>query len=80
MNAKILSTNKNDTTVEFVLSDGSKSTQTIANVPVHDEAACAAFLKEYVEAYERGLEVQKAAQAQPVVAEGLVGKSLDLTK
>lgn len=73
MNAVIKSTNGNDSVVEFTLSDGSKSTQTIAGVPVYDETETANFLKKYLEAYEQGLATE-AAQ----VAQGLVGKTIDL--
>lgn len=80
MNATIKSVSGMDTVVEFILSDGTKSTQTLAGVPVQDEAAAAAHLKKYIEAYEQGLEMEKVAKVQPVVAEGIVGKAIDLSK
>lgn len=65
-----------DVTVEATLESG-KVTQTINNVPVHDEAATRLFLTDYFKAYEEGkrIEKQKADALEP--SEGLIGKKLE---
>jgi len=74
MKATIKSVNGNDSVVEFELSDGSKSTQTIANVPLENEEKAADFLNSYLLAYERGKKIE-----QKQVDQKLINKPLTLT-
>lgn len=78
MKAIIKSLKNKDTVIEFIFDDGTKSTQTIANVPVHDEALATEFLMNYAEAYQRGKEIEKKLAEEPVIAEGLLNKELNL--
>lgn len=70
---KVISVDGNDTTIDITLTDGSVSRQTVAGIPVHDADLARRALVEYAAAYERGIEVEKQAEAEPEVARGLVG-------
>lgn len=63
-----------NTDVTFLLDDGTTSTQTIANLPVHDEEALAKVLTEYGLAYQAGLAVEPSAAT---FDKKLIGKTLD---
>lgn len=73
MKAIVKSTQGNDSVIEFTFDDGTKSTQTIANVPLENEEVTTQFLKDYAEAYQRGKQVEEKQ-----VAEGLIGKTLTI--
>lgn len=78
MKAIIKSVQGKNAVIEFTFDDKTKSTQTIANVPVHDEALATEFLTNYAEAYQHGKEIEKKLAEAPVVAEWLLNKQLDL--
>jgi len=74
MKAIIKSVSGNNTVVEFELMDGSKTTQTIANVPLESEEKAIDFLNSYALAYERGKKIE-----QKQVDQKLINKPLTLT-
>lgn len=72
MTYKILEIVENDTKVEFTFDDYTTSIQTIANLPVTDDEALRIALKNYAEAYLRGL---KSVEVEPTIT---VGEELSL--
>lgn len=73
MKITIKSVSGNDSVVEFVFDGGTKSTQTLAGVPLTDEATAVDFLKNYGEAYLAGKKV-----TEPSVDNALIGKQITI--
>lgn len=73
MKVTIKSVKDNDSVVEFVFDDGIKSTQTIAGIPLNDEATASEFLKGYAEAYLAGKKT-----AESLVDNTLIGKQITI--
>lgn len=66
---KTIKTGK-ETEIEFTLDDGSKSTQTIAKLPIGDKDAFIAEVERYATAYENGLKIENEACEEVKAMEG----------
>lgn len=60
-----------ETEIEFTLDDGSKSTQTIADLPIGSKESFIAEVERYGEAYESGLKVENEACEEVKAMEGV---------
>lgn len=66
---KIIKTGK-ETEIEFTLNDGSKLTQTIADLPIGDKKSFITEVERYATAYENGLKIENEACEEVKAMEG----------